>query len=328
MTDLSVIIVTRNTCELTCAAIRSVYESQGALSIETIVVDNGSQDETAQKLPRDFPHLKYIRAEKNLGFAKANNLAAKEAAGEFLVLLNSDARVQPETLARGIEWMRAHPECGIAGAQLLNADGSRQNSIANFPSLATELLNKSLLRRLFPRRFPGKEQKYDAPVEVESLIGAFLLIRRQTWDQLGGLDERFFFFLEETDFCLQARRRGWRVMHLSKLQVWHEQGQSAGQVRVAARIEYWRSRYEYFRKNTSLLTRVFLRMGLALRLAVDWLASGVMLLLTLGQSQRWRNQWEVNRALGMWHLKGCSADMGLASDSLFASRQGREGRKG
>jgi hypothetical protein len=323
MTDLSVIIVTRNTCELTCAAIRSVYESQGALSIEAIVVDNGSQDETAQKLPRDFPQLKYIRAEKNLGFAKANNLAAKEATGEFLSLLNSDARVQPQTFARGLEWMRAHPECGIAGAQLLNPDGSRQNSIANFPSLATELLNKSLLRRLFPRRFPGKEQKYDAPVEVESLIGAFLLIRRQTWDQLRGLDEHFFFFLEETDFCLQARRRGWRVMHLPHLQVWHEQGQSAGQVRVAARIEYWRSRYEYFRKNTGLLTRAFLRMGLALRLAVDWLASGLMQALTLGQSRRWRNQWQVNYALVMWHLKGCSAEMGLAPDSMIASRQGR-----
>lgn len=311
MTDLSVIIVTRNTCELTRTAVRSVYESSDQLLKEIIVVDNGSEDETPQSLPREFPQLRYLRSETNLGFAKANNLGAREAAGEFLVLLNSDARVQPETLGAGIEWMRRHPDCGVAGAQLLNPDGTRQNSIANLPSLATELLNKSLLRRLFPRRFPGKEQRFTDPLDVESLIGAFLLIRRETWEQLGGLDERFFFFLEETDFCCQARRRGWRVMHLPQLQVWHERGRSAQQVPAAARLEYWRSRYAYFHKHSGAWTRSLLRLGLGLRLALDWLVSGMLAVLTLGRSPRWRQQWRVNCALVLWHLRGCPETMGL-----------------
>src|SRR5207237_7581910 len=95
--------------------------------------------------------------------------------------------------------MRAHRGCGIIGGQLLDPDGSRQNSIANFPTLATELFNKSFLWRLFPKRFPGKEQEFPEFLEVESVVGAFLLTRKELWDALGGLDQRFFFFLDATD---------------------------------------------------------------------------------------------------------------------------------
>jgi GT2 family glycosyltransferase len=311
MAEVSVIIVTRNTCELTCAATRSVLEGSDSLAKEVIVIDNASTDQTTQQLPREFPQVRYLRSEINLGFAKANNLGAQQATGEFLVLLNSDARLQPDTLDQAIGWMRAHPNCGVAGAQLLNPDGSRQNSIANFPTLATELLNKSLLRRLFPGRFPGKERQLGAPLEVESLVGAFLVIRRKTWQQVGGLDERFFFFLEETDFCLQARRAGWKVVHLPQLQVWHEQGRSAGQQPAAVRIEYWRSRYAYFGKNHRLGTRALLRAGLAVKLLAEWLASALLFVFSFGGSPRWRRQWTVNCALMDWHLRGCPEQMGL-----------------
>ncbi len=309
--DLSLIIVTRNTCALARAALRSVLQSRDHCSKEIIVVDNGSTDDTPAALPREFPAAKYLRSENNLGFARANNLGAKEAAGEFLLLLNSDARLQPDTLAPAVDWVRHHPECGVAGAQLLNADGSPQNSIANFPSLATELLNKSLLRRLFPRRFPGKEHRFSGPVEVESILGAFMLIRRSVWEAIGGFDERYFFFFEETDFCLQARRRGWKVFHLPQVQVWHEQGQSARQMPAATRIEYWRSRYAYFQKHRCPLTRGVLRAGLCLRLLADWLASGLLAALAPGGSPRWRQRWLTHTALWRWHLKGCPAEMGL-----------------
>ena len=154
--DLSVIIPTRNTGVLTCAAIRSVQAAQDSLATEIIIVDNCSTDDTAAVLAREFSSVKLIRSETNLGFARACNLAAKPARGDFLLLLNSDARLQPDALAQAAGWMRAHPDCAVAGAQLLNADGSRQNSIANFPTPATELLNKSLLRRLFPAGFPAR----------------------------------------------------------------------------------------------------------------------------------------------------------------------------
>ena len=308
---VSVIVVSRNTCALTCAAVRSVFESQDNFSKQVVVVDNGSTDDTPSLLPRQFSTVKYVRSETNLGFAKANNLGAAGAKGEFLLLLNSDARLKPDTLDQAIGWMRQHPKCGVAGAQLLNADGSPQNSIANLPLLATELLNKSLLRRLFPRRFPGKEQQFTEPIEVESVVGAFMLIRRSLWKAIGGLDERYFFFFEETDFCLQARRRGSKVFHLPKAQVWHEQGQSARQRPAAARIEYWRSRYAYFQKNCRPVARGLLRIGLTVRLFLDWLASGLLTVATLGASPRWRNRWEVTTALWRWHLRNCPAGMGL-----------------
>jgi hypothetical protein len=308
--ELSAVIVTRNTCALTQTALRSVLDSPDRLRKDAVVVDNGSTDDTPRVLPREFPMVKYLRFERNLGFARANNLGAQACGGEFVLLLNSDARVDSGALPLAVEWMRLHPECAVAGAQLLNPDGSRQNSIANCPSLATELLNKSLLRRLFPRRFPGKEHPFTQPVEVESVIGAFMLIRRAAWEKLGGLDERYFFFFEETDFCLQARRHGWRVFHLPQVRVWHEQGRSAGQMPAGARIDYWRSRYVFFKKNCGLPARVLLRAGLCARLLVNWLFSGVSTLATLGGA-RWRLRWHTYSTLLRWHLAGCPDGMGL-----------------
>ena len=309
--DVSVIIVTRNTCVLTRAAIQSVLAGHDSPAREILVVDNDSTDDTASVLPHEFPQIQFIRSKKNLGFARACNLAAKSSSGEFLLLLNSDTRLSPEALGQAVAWMRGRPQCAVAGAQLLNADGTRQNSIANFPTLATELLNKSLLRRLRPEKFPGKEHEFREPVEVESVVGAFMLIRKEAWDALGGLDERYFFFFEETDFCLQARRKGFRIFHLPEVCVWHGQGQTARQVSVAARIEYWRSRYAYFAKNHRRPARSVLAAGLWLRLLFDSLAAGLCVLATLGQNERWRERGRVCLALARWHLRGCPQEDGL-----------------
>lgn len=312
MIDLSVIIITRNTCSLTCEAIQSVFDARDNLSKEVILVDNASTDGTLDVVAKRFPSVIAIRSETNLGGARAVNRGAARAQGRFLLWLNSDAAVQPDSLGAIIAWMDGHTDCGVAGAQLLNTDGSLQNSIANYPTLATELLNKSLLRRLFPRRYPGKEQHFTEPLEVESVIGAFMLIRRETWEAVGGLDERYFVFLEETDFCLQARQRGWRVMHLPQIRVVHHQGQTAKKVLSGARIEYWRARYQYFAKNHSMATRRLLACGLAARLLVDWLAAGVMTVLTLGRRDSWRNRFRVCSTIFRWHLRGKPEDVGLA----------------
>lgn len=309
--DVSVILLTRNTCQQTREAIESVIASPGAVSKEIHVIDNGSTDETPSVLPAAFPEILYKRLDRNVGFGRGVNLAAREAKGEFFLLLNSDARLAPDALQLAMEWMRANPGCGVAGAQLFHAEGRKQNSIANFPSLATELLNKFLLRALWPRRFPGKEQEYGEPVQVESVIGAFFLVRREVWEKLGGMDERFFFFLEETDFCLRAKQAGFATMHLPRVRVWHGQGQTAKQDLPAARIEYWRSRYAYFAKHSSVAVRVVLRCGLLLRLMVDSAVSGLVAAVTLGQSRRWREKFAVHRALLFWHLQGCPAGVGL-----------------
>jgi GT2 family glycosyltransferase len=309
--DVSVILLTRNTCQQTCEAIESVFSSADALTKEIHVIDNGSTDATQSVLPAAFRKIHYKRIELNIGFARGVNLAAREAKGEFFLLLNSDARLAPDALRLAVEWMRADPGCGVAGAQLLHPDGSKQNSIANFPSLATELLNKSLLRTLWPQRFPGKEQEYPEPMEVESVVGAFFLVRREVWEKLGGMDERFFFFMEETDFCLRAHQAGFATVHLPQVRVWHGQGLTAKQDQPAARIEYWRSRYAYFAKHRNILVRLALRCGLLLRLLVDSAVSGILSAVSLGQSRRWREKFAVHRALILWHLRGCPAGVGL-----------------
>jgi GT2 family glycosyltransferase len=309
--DVSVILLTRDTCQQTREAIESVFASADTLTKEIHVIDNASTDKTSSLLPAVFPEIHYKRMERNVGFARGVNLAAREASGDFLLLLNSDARLTRDTVRLSVEWMRSDPGCGVAGAQLLNADGTKQNSIANFPSLATELLNKFLLRTFWPKRFPGKEQEYAEPMEVESVIGAFFLVRREVWEKLGGMDERFFFFLEETDFCLRARHAGFATVHLPQVRVWHGQGQTAKQDPAAARIEYWRSRYAYFAKHQSLAVRIVLRCGLLVRLLVDSAASGILTAITLGLSRRWREKFTVHRALLFWHLQGCPAGVGL-----------------
>jgi hypothetical protein len=309
--DVSVIIVTRNTCALTRDAVQSVLDSRDALAKEIFVVDNDSADATMEILPREFPAAKFLRFRQNLGFARACNHAAKSASGEFLLLLNSDARLVPEALKKAVEFMVANPMCAVAGVQLLNANGSRQNSIANFPTLATELVNKSLLRRLWPQKFPGKEREFHGPLEVETVVGAFMLIRKSIWDALGGLDERFFFFFEETDFCLQARRKKFYIVHLPEVRVWHGQGQTAKQISAAARIEYWRSRYLYFAKNHSRLTRLILLLGLITRLFFDWSFAILLVAFTLGKNARWRSRGRVCSALVVWHLRGCPLKSGL-----------------
>ncbi len=310
--EVSVILVTRNTCALTWAAVQSVLDSRDAPAREILVVDNGSTDGTASMLPREFRQIQFLRSEKNLGFARAVNLAAREAAGEFLLLLNSDARLATDALAQAVTWMRGQPEAAVAGAQLLNADDTRQNSIANFPTLATELLNKSLLRRLRPGKFPGKEHEFREPVEVESVVGAFMLIRKNGVGRARRPGRALLFLFRGNRFLpASAAERPSHFFICRPSVVWHGQGQSIRQVSAGARIEYWRSRYVYFAKNHSRAAGRILAAGLAVRLLFDSLAAGLLVLATFGKNARWRNRWQVCTALLRWHWRGRPAEMGL-----------------
>jgi GT2 family glycosyltransferase len=309
--DISVIILTRNTCQQTHDAIQSVLCSADTLAKEIHVVDNASSDDTQAGLPAVFPQIHYTRMDRNLGFARGVNFAARQATGDFLLLLNSDARLAPDALGAAVDWMRANPRCGIAGAQLLHPDGRKQTSIGRFPTVATELVNQNLLRRIWPRRYPGREQVISAPLEVQWVIGAFLLVRRQVWDTLGGLDEGFFFYFEEADFCLRASQSGAATVHLPQVRVWHGQGVTSNRHYSGARIEFWRSRYRFLQKHYGFGVRLALRIGLPLRLAVDSFFSAALTLLTLGQSRRWRRKSASHGALLVWHLRGCPRDAGL-----------------
>jgi GT2 family glycosyltransferase len=193
----------------------------------------------------------------------------------------------------------------------LNADGTKQNSIANFPSLGTELLNKSLLRWLFPKKFPGKERNYSEPIEVDSVIGACMMVRRDTLDQVGLLDEDYFLFLEETDWCYRMKKAGWKIYHVPQAEIYHFQGKSAETVKKRARVEFYRSRYHFFKKNRGNLQWFFLLIGLMIRLGFQLLAMGVVSLMTLFTIKSWRKKLSIYAYLFGWHLRFCPEGMGL-----------------
>ena len=177
--DLSIVIVTWNAREVLLPAIESIYRELKGISYEVIVSDNDSGDGSADAVEAEFPEVRVIRNPRNLGFAGGNNVALREAQGRIVALLNSDTLTHAGAFERMVAYLDAHPEVGACGPQLLNPDGSKQNCFHNFPSLATELLNLSLLKILFPRKYPSKRQTYTVPIEVDAVLGACMLVRRE-----------------------------------------------------------------------------------------------------------------------------------------------------
>jgi GT2 family glycosyltransferase len=308
---LSVIIVNRNTKEYLLSCLRSVLENEKPTEWNIIVVDNGSRDGSAAEVGKTFPSVDLIENEGNLGFAKAVNQGLQKASGRYVLLLNPDTQVKKRAIGELILFMDAHPDAGIAGAGLLNSDGSRQNSIANFPSLATELFNKSLLRWVFPEKFPGKERNYSEPIEVDSVIGACMMVRRDAIEQVGLLDEDYFLFLEETDWCFRIRKAGWKVYHVPQAEVYHFQGKSAEKDKRRAKIEYYRSRYHFFKKHKGYAQFYILLIGLVIKLMVESVLVGTASLLTFFTMNKLRGKLANYVYLLWWHLRLCPGGMGL-----------------
>jgi GT2 family glycosyltransferase len=311
MNDLSIIIVSWNTREYLLSCLGSIFEQEDGPFKEVIVIDNGSRDGSGNEVKKTFSFIHLVENEENLGFAKAVNQGLQKASGRYVLLLNPDTQVKNRAIERLMSFMDSHPDTGVAGAQLLNSDGSKQNSIANFPSLATELFNKSLLRWLFPKRFPGKKRNYPEPVEVNSVIGACMMVRREVLDQVGLLDEDYFLFLEETDWCYRMKRAGWKIYHVPDAEVYHFQGKSAEKEKKRARVEYFRSRYHFFKKNRGHFDWLILLIGVVIKLIVETILTGVASLLTLFAVKKWRKKLSQYAYLLWWHLKGCQEGMGL-----------------
>ena len=318
---LSVIIVSWNTKSFLLQCLEPLRGALGTLDAEVFVVDNGSADGSPEAVKGTFPDVRLIENRTNLGFARASNQALRQAQGTYLLLLNPDTRVKEGAIQRLLTFLEGHPEAGVAGAQLLNLDGSKQNSIANFPSLATELLNKSLLRWLFPGKFPGKERRYQDPVEVDSVIGACMMVRREAAERVGWLDEDYFLFLEETDWCFRIKKAGWKIYHCPEAEATHLQGKSAEMEKQRARVEYYRSRYHFFEKNRGSFSKVALLTGTFLRLSVELAGMFLLCLLTFFSVEVWRRKLGLFAYLMKWHLKRCPPSMGLKEIQGSVSNQ-------
>lgn len=326
--DLSFIIVNWNTRGSLLNCLESVTRSLSEnWTHEIFVVDNGSTDGSVEEVQRAYPNVIVLENPKNLGFARANNQALRLAQGRFLVLLNTDMRFAPGALNTLVDFIAEHSGAGMVGGQLLNRDGSRQNSFSTFPSLATELLNKSMLKILFPWWFPGKSKKFKEPAKVDSLIGACMVVRASALKEVGLMDEAFFLFFEETDWCLRLRKAGWEIYLVPDAVIFHAQGRSVEQDKKNAVLEYYRSRYLYFRKHKPGYQLFILRVGLWVKLLANLCWAAILWALTLGRMAEFRQRLGTLTHVFFWHLRGCPRWIGLANTvvnpNLLAMENGK-----
>ena len=237
--SVSALVVSYNTRDLTLEAIASVIAEA-----EVIVVDNASSDGSADAIATAFPDACVIRSEVNLGYAGGVNAAASAAHGDALLVLNSDARLQSgalETLQRCLE---QHPRAALVGPALKYPDGRQQASAFRFPGLLQFALDLYPVPRLMDTAVNGRIWA-SKPVRIDYPLGACMLIRRTAWEDIGPLDEGYFMYMEEIDWCRRARARGWEIWHDPRAVAIHHAGSSTRQQPQAMFAQLWRSRLRY-----------------------------------------------------------------------------------
>jgi Predicted glycosyltransferases len=300
--DISVIIVNWNTKDLLRNCLNSLSKTVHNLIFEVIVIDNASSDGSVAMLESEFPSVIRIVNTENKGFGAANNQALAIMKGKYALLLNTDTVLMPEAVNKLWNFCEANDKAGIVCGQLLNADGSKQNSIASFPGLLTLAANTSLLEYLFPCWYPSKRYKHTSPIEVDSAIGACMMIRKKALDEAGAFDERYFFFFEETDLAYTMRLKGWKIYHVPDAFIYHLQGQSVGH-NISSRIEFYRSRYKFLRKWHGPIYCYLANTIIFLRLLINGVSSLIFVTLTLGLNKKLRHKLAMYSKLIYWHFQ-------------------------
>lgn len=247
---VSIIIVNWNAREYLRKCLTDVFAADSQQGYEVLLVDNASTDGSVECVQREYPLIEMIANKENVGFSRANNQGIRQSQGEYILLLNPDTKIQPHAIHLLFDFLSIHPEAGIVGPRLLNLDGSVQTSCYPFPTPARELWRLLHLDRIYPfGSYDQSEWNLTQPREVDSLQGACLLIRREVFDQIGLLDEDYFMYTEEIDFCYRAKKAGWKVVWLPTAEVIHYGGQSTRQAAASMFLELYRSKLQFFRKH-------------------------------------------------------------------------------
>ncbi|MCX7966420.1 MAG: glycosyltransferase family 2 protein [Syntrophorhabdaceae bacterium] len=308
---LSIIIITKDTEDLLKNLLYSILSDKnltGLLS-ELIIVDNNSQDGTREMLDKTFPEIIYIRNEKNLGFAASANKGFFHSAGDYVLFLNSDTLVLPHEIEKMLDFLDKNDDVAICAPQLVYEDMRLQRSFAYVPKLMFEFIPKSVLEIVLPNKYKGKKSKIESPQDVESLIGAAFLVRRKVFEILGGFDERFFFFLEETDFCIRARNKGFRVVFFPFSKIIHLQGKTISKTWVKGRIEYNISLYKFIKKHHQLS---YFYLFVCVRFIKSFVITVLMTVFPILLINRHlRRNYRYYLSLFTWHLKGCQDKEGI-----------------
>ncbi|MDO8667790.1 MAG: glycosyltransferase family 2 protein [bacterium] len=253
--DLSIVIVSWNVKNLVRENLNAIIANSRGIEYEIFVVDNDSKDDTAQMIKTEFAsrnEIKLIANNYNAGFSKANNQAIKLSRGRYVLLLNPDMRVMPGTLEKMIKWLDEHKQAGVGGCHLIKESGETVPQIRHFPGALNQLAIVLKLPHLFPSVLDGYLQKdfdYEKDSAVESIRGSFFMIRREVLEKVGWLDERYFIWFEEVDYCRRVRVAGWEIMYAADIKCVDYVGRSFSQVKRDKTQEYFRdSMLKYFKK--------------------------------------------------------------------------------
>lgn len=253
--DLSIIIVSYNSKQFIQGCISSLFNSAPHLAWEIIVIDNASQDASADLVRKEFPEIKLISNLRNLGYAKACNLGIKEAKGRYFFILNPDTKLSAGSLEAMVRFMDENPRCGILGPKLLDGGGRAEFSCRAFPSYSAAFFNRySLLTRIFPHskyanRYLKTNCPHDTIIEVDWVSGAAMLIRKECLNQAGNFDEGFFMYCEDVDLCKRAKDKGWQVLYYPSLELTHIIGGSIRRTSPLAIIWHHQSMWRYYKKH-------------------------------------------------------------------------------
>jgi GT2 family glycosyltransferase len=249
---LSIVIVSWNVADKLRNNLTALFASKADFAYEVFVVDNNSSDHTADIVTKDFPQVKLIANKENFGFAKASNQGLKQATGDYLLLLNPDMKVFPTTLSDLVAWLDANPQADVAGGKLVDETGKIIFHVRNFPKLSDQLAVVLKLPHLFPailNKYLRKDFDYEKAAKVDSIRGSFFAIRRSALDQIGLLDERFFVWFEEVDYCRRVAEAGGEVWYTPSAVCLDYVGQSFSQIpKLKTQKIFKDSQLKYFAK--------------------------------------------------------------------------------
>jgi len=244
------------------------------------VVDNHSEDTTVPMVRQNFPHVNLIENKENVGFAKANNQAIKKCTGDYILLLNPDTIVLQNAVEKIVNFMGENPTVGICGCKVLNEDRTLQLACRrSIPTPKVAFFRFIGLSKLFPknRLFAKYNLTYinsNEPHEVDAVSGSFLMIRREVVDNIGKLDERFFIYGEELDWCLRAKKAGWKVMYYPNAEIIHYKGECSKSNSRKATFEFYRSMYlfhkKHFAENYNPIINIIIYAGIFLKAVSSW----------------------------------------------------------
>lgn len=255
---LTVIIVSFNTRDYLRACLASIFQLRADnAALEIVVVDNASSDGSADMVRSEFPKARLIALKENVGFGRANNIGLRQSQARYQLILNSDTEIVDNALEQMCCFMDAEPTVGALGPQLLNTDQTIQLSCRRFPSYRTAFFNRySILTRLFPKnRFSAEylmtDDGHSQTREVDWVSGACLMTRRETLADVGLLDEEFFMYAEDVDWCYRMKQTGWKIVYFPEAQVIHHIGRSTRRARFRMIYERHRSMWLFYRKHYS-----------------------------------------------------------------------------